>query len=85
MCMLLRMCKKMNVAVDSTQQTMDRINHVLNNSVHYLVLLDGPPIPTFIGLRNHQVIGQLNEYQFLSVFHWSTSDASSASQRMTVQ
>ena len=75
--------KKMNVAVDSTQQTMDRRNHILNNSVHYFVLLHGPPIlndrpilvkcsiitPTFIGLRNHQVIGQLNEYQFLSVFH----------------
>ena len=44
MCMLLRMCKKMSVAVDSTQQTMDPINHVLNNSVHYLVLLDGPPM-----------------------------------------
>ena len=98
-CMLLRMCKKMNVAVDSTQQTMDRRNHILNNSVHYFVLLHGPPLlndrpilvkcsiitPTFIALRNHQVIGQLNEYHFLSVFHWSTSDTSTASQCMTVQ
>ena len=99
MCMFLRMCKKMNVAVDCTQQTMDLMNHILNNSVHYFVLLDGLPMlvdrpilvhysiitPTFIGLRNHQVTGQLNEYQFLSVFHWSTSDTSPASQCMTVQ
>ena len=30
--------------------------------------------PTFTGLRKHLVIGQLNEYQFFSALHWSTSD-----------
>ena len=39
---------------------------------------------TFIGLRNHLVIGQLNEYQFFSAFHWSTSGTPPASQCITV-
>ena len=34
----------------------------------------------FKGLRKHLVIGQLNEYQFFSAFHWSTSDPPPASQ-----
>ena len=38
-----------------------------------------------MGLRKHLVIGQLNEYQFFSVFHWSTSDTPPASQCITVQ
>ena len=41
---------------------------------------------TFIGLRKHLVIGQLNEYQFFfSAFHWSASDTPPASQCITVQ
>ena len=53
-----------------------------------LVLLHGPPMlvdkpnfglvlythTTFIGLRKHLVISQLNEYQIFSAFHWSTSN-----------
>ena len=39
----------------------------------------------FIGLREHLGIGQLNEYQFFSAFHWSTSDTPPASQCVTVQ
>ena len=39
---------------------------------------------TFIGLRKHLVIGQLNEYQFFFAFHWSTSDTPPASQCITV-
>ena len=41
--------------------------------------------PTFISLRNNLVIGQLNEYQFFSAFHWSTSGTPPASQCITVQ
>ena len=37
----------------------------------------------FIGFRRHLVIGQLNEYQFFSAFHWSASDTSPASQFIT--
>ena len=40
---------------------------------------------TFIGLTKHLVIGQLNEYQFFSAFHWSTSDTPLASQCITRQ
>ena len=40
---------------------------------------------TFIGLRKHLAIGQLNEYHFFSAFHWSTSDTPLASQCITVQ
>ena len=54
----------------------------LQKSVLNKHLLHGPPVlvdntnfgsiitPTFIGLRKHLAIGQLNEYQFFSVFHW---------------
>ena len=42
-------------------------------------------MPTFIGLRRHLVVGQLNKYQFFSAFHWSTSDTPLASQCITVQ
>ena len=38
---------------------------------------------TFIGLKKHLIIGQLNEYPFFSVFHWSTSDIPPASQCKT--
>ena len=50
-----------------------------------LLILHGPPMLvdktnfglvlynhlTFIGLRRHLVIGQLNEYQFFFAFQWS--------------
>ena len=50
------------------------------------ILVSCPIItPTFIGLRKHLVIGQLNEYQFFSAFHWSNSDTPPASQCITVQ
>ena len=50
------------------------------------VLVQCPIItPTFIGFRKHLVIGQLNEYQFFSAFHWSTSDTHPASQYITIQ
>ena len=39
---------------------------------------------TFVGFRIHLVIGQLNEYQFFSVFHGSTSDTPPASQCITI-
>ena len=64
-----------------------------------LGFLHGPPIlvfktnfglvpiitPNFIGLRKHLLIGQLNEHQFFSAFHWSTSDTPPASQCITIQ
>ena len=40
---------------------------------------------TFIGLRKHLVIGQLNEYQFFSTYHWFTNDTPPASHYITVQ
>ena len=40
---------------------------------------------TLIGLRNHLDIGQLNEYQFFSAFHWSVSNTPPASQCITEQ
>ena len=40
---------------------------------------------TFVGLRKHLAIGQLNEYQFFSAFHWSTSYTPLATQCLTAQ
>ena len=39
----------------------------------------------FYRFEEHLVIGQLNEYQFFSAFHWSISDIPPASQLITVQ
>ena len=39
----------------------------------------------FIGLRKHLVVGQLNECQCFSAFHWSTGDTLPAPQCITVQ
>ena len=36
-------------------------------------------------LRKHLVIGQLNENQFFSAFHWPASDTPAAPQCITVQ
>ena len=41
-------------------------------------------MPTFIGLRKYLVIGQLNEYQFFSAFHWSTSDTPPANHMLVM-
>ena len=41
--------------------------------------------PTFISQRKHLVIGQLNDYQFFSAFHWSTRDTPPISQCIAVQ
>ena len=35
--------------------------------------------------EKHLLIGQLNEYQFVSAFHWSASDTPAASQYITAQ
>ena len=37
----------------------------------------------FYQFEKHLVIGQLNEYQIFSAFHWLTSDTTPASQCMT--
>ena len=39
----------------------------------------------FYRFENQLVIGQLNEYEFFSAFHWSTSDTPLASQCINVQ
>ena len=69
-----------------------------NTLHHHQQQLHGPPvlvdktsfglviiIPTFISLRKHLVIGQLNKYQFFCAFHRSTSNTPLASWCITVQ
>ena len=68
-----------------------------NDDIILICLLHGPPMlvdKTNFGLVlyihtnfyrfEETSIGQLNEYQFFSAFHWSTSDTPPASQRITV-
>ena len=47
------------------------------------VVVNKPSV--FEPLKFYLVIGQLNEYQFFSAFHWSTSDTPPASQCITIQ